>query len=192
MKSALLFALAGSLVAAQSQLQGIPPCARECVSKSISGPNVAGCAVADIACVCRNKDFLNNIACCLAGVCKQEEQEQTVKFATQLCGASQVQVPSKVECKKGAAATGSSASAGSSMSSPTPTSSSPTSSNTADDSDSSDTASSTSARNTAGSNSATTSTSSASASPSSTGAAANVVGGMGGVAGALLAMLAVL
>lgn len=83
---------------------------RDCVSKTMTGSNLGGCKLADIACICKNDDFLNNIACCLTDVCNREDQDKTVNFAKQLCNASNVQVPDKVECKKGASASNASAS----------------------------------------------------------------------------------
>ncbi|KND95257.1 hypothetical protein TOPH_00041 [Tolypocladium ophioglossoides CBS 100239] len=169
MKSALVIALAASLVAAQDTLNGIPDCAKDCVAKYVTGSGVAGCMAADIGCVCRNKDFLNSIACCLASVCSQADQDKTVQFATQLCSASGVQVPSKVECNNGASSSGSTSGSGS--------------------------ASSTAASKTTGtaaSGSASGTATGASHTSSSTGAAVPVVGSVGGLAGAVLAMLAVL
>ncbi|XP_044724667.1 CFEM domain-containing protein [Hirsutella rhossiliensis] len=99
-----MMALAASLGAAKAQLDQIPKCARDCVSKSMTGSSLGGCKLADIACICKNDDFLNNIACCLADVCSKEDQDKTVQSAKQLCNASNVQVPDKVECKKGASA----------------------------------------------------------------------------------------
>ncbi|PHH72076.1 hypothetical protein CDD80_4802 [Ophiocordyceps camponoti-rufipedis] len=115
MKSALLVTLAASLAAAQD-LAGMPACAKDCVSKYMGGSSVAGCQPADIACVCKNKDFLNNIACCLSQACKPEDQDKTISFAKQLCNAAGVQVPDKVECNKAAAASASSSSSSSSSS----------------------------------------------------------------------------
>ncbi|POR36532.1 Uncharacterized protein TPAR_03248, partial [Tolypocladium paradoxum] len=172
MKSALVMALAASLVAAQS-LDGIPDCAKDCVTKFVTGTSIAGCKVADIACICGNKDFLNNIACCLAGVCSQSDQDKTVQYATQLCNASGVQVPNKVVCNSGAASSGSaSGSASASSTGSASGTATPTTTGTAA--------------------SASTSGTATGASPTSrsTGAAAPVVGSVGGLAGAVLAMLA--
>ncbi|KAF4581032.1 cell wall protein [Ophiocordyceps camponoti-floridani] len=116
MKSALLVTLAASLAAAQD-LGGMPACAKDCVSKYMGGSSVAGCQAADIACVCKNKDFLNNIACCLSKACKPEDQDKTISFAKQLCNAAGVQVPDKVECNKEAATSASASSSSSSSSS---------------------------------------------------------------------------
>ncbi|PFH58360.1 hypothetical protein XA68_13765 [Ophiocordyceps unilateralis] len=113
MKSALIVTLAASLTIAQD-LSAMPPCAKDCVSKYMGGSSVAGCQAADIACVCKNKDFLNNIACCLAKACKPEDQAKTISFAKQLCSAAGVQVPDKVECNNEAAASVSTSSSSSS------------------------------------------------------------------------------
>ncbi|KYK58578.1 cell wall protein [Drechmeria coniospora] len=149
MKASLIIALAASLVA--GQLDSIPTCAQGCVGKYITGGGVAGCKTADIACVCRNKDFLDGIACCLADVCSQEDQDKSVKFARQLCTSSGVQVPDKVVCNKAA-----------------------------------------SSATTTTSTSATASATNAAQSSTSKAAAAPVVGNIGGLTGAVLAMLAAL
>ncbi|PNY29141.1 Uncharacterized protein TCAP_00941 [Tolypocladium capitatum] len=170
MKSALVMALAASLVAAQDPLGSIPACARDCVAQFVTGSGIAGCKAADIACVCKNKDFLGSIACCLAKVCSQDDQNKTVQYATQLCNASGVQVPSKVVCSSSA---------------------SPSGSATGSATGSASGSASGSATSTAAPKATGTATGASPAS-SSTGAAVPVVGSAGGLAGAVLAMLAVL
>lgn len=78
-----------------------------CVTKVMTGSDT-GCNPADIACTCKNENFLDNIACCLADVCNKEDQDKTVQFAKRFCSAAKVRVPDKVECKKGASASSSS------------------------------------------------------------------------------------
>ncbi|RDA85378.1 hypothetical protein CP532_6402 [Ophiocordyceps camponoti-leonardi (nom. inval.)] len=118
MKSSLIFALVAGLVAAQD-MSGLPACAKDCVSKNMSGSGVGGCPSTDIGCICKNKDFLNNIACCLDKACQPDDQKKTIAFAKQLCSAAGAQVPDKVECvnKDKAATAASSSSSASSTSS---------------------------------------------------------------------------
>ncbi|PHH87348.1 hypothetical protein CDD83_8993 [Cordyceps sp. RAO-2017] len=128
MKPALVVVAAtASLAAAQDQLDGMPACARDCVAKYTTGSTVGKCKMGDIACICGNKDFLNSIACCLTGVCSQQDLDKTLKIAKQLCNASGVQVPDKVECNKQAAAS----SSGSATTSPTGTANRASASSTA-------------------------------------------------------------
>ncbi|KAG5922893.1 hypothetical protein E4U42_005166 [Claviceps africana] len=149
MKSVLItLALATGLVAAQSaspQLDKIPKCAYNCVSSYITGSNIAGCAPADIACVCSNKDFLSGISCCLEKDCGKDDIQSTIQFAAGICNASGVKTPSTLVCNK----------------------------------------------NSGGSGPATTSTSSAPV-PSTTSAAAPVYANVGGVLGAVVAVVALL
>ncbi|RDA96088.1 hypothetical protein CP533_5775 [Ophiocordyceps camponoti-saundersi (nom. inval.)] len=117
MKSSLLFTLVAGLVAAQD-MNGIPSCAKDCVNKSMTGSGVAGCGLADVSCICKNKEFLNSIACCVAKACKPDDQNKTIAVAKQLCSAAGVQVPDKVECvdKENKAATSVSSSSASATS----------------------------------------------------------------------------
>ncbi|KAJ6445957.1 CFEM domain-containing protein [Purpureocillium lavendulum] len=185
MKVTLVVSLAASLVAAQS-VGDIPDCAvscshivpvanlcpaagvvaqKSCVSKLVGGTEIAGCKAADIGCICSNKSFINSIVCCIdeTKACTKDELETTLKYAQTLCKASGATLPSTVPtCSASGSPTGSTASS-------TGTQASGTSSGTA----------------TAASGTTAASTS------SSTAAAAPFAGGsVGGLAGAVLAMLA--
>ncbi|KAG5931307.1 hypothetical protein E4U53_001834 [Claviceps sorghi] len=126
MKSFLItLALATGFVAAQSpQLDKIPKCAYGCVSSYITGSNIAGCAPADIACVCSNKDFLSGISCCLEKDCGKEDIQSTIQFAAGICNASGVKTPTTLVCNKNSgssSAPGSSGSASASATTPAAT-----------------------------------------------------------------------
>ncbi|TQV90545.1 Extracellular membrane protein, 8-cysteine region, CFEM [Cordyceps javanica] len=113
-----LVAAATSLVAAQNNpLNDIPKCAQDCVGKFLSGSSIAGCSLIDYKCVCSNKDFLNEIACCLAPVCDDKGKSDTIALANKLCKAFDVDLPTAVTCNTAATATptstGSSGSSGS-------------------------------------------------------------------------------
>ncbi|KAG6001818.1 hypothetical protein E4U21_003780 [Claviceps maximensis] len=120
MKSTLvILALATGLVAAQApQLDKIPKCAYSCVSSYIVGSNIAGCAPADIACVCGNTSFLGDISCCLEKDCSKEDIQSTIQFASGLCNAAGVKTPTQLVCNKNAGSASASAS-GSSTATPT-------------------------------------------------------------------------
>ncbi|KAI9884727.1 MAG: hypothetical protein M1823_003471 [Watsoniomyces obsoletus] len=116
---------AGLLALASAQttpnLAGLPSCARACVGTSV---NVPGCQGLDIRCICSNRDFLNNISCCIQRSCSAEEQASTIRFASGLCATAGVNVPTEATCPSGSASaspspttTGASASASSAVSS---------------------------------------------------------------------------
>ncbi|OAQ72529.1 CFEM domain-containing protein [Pochonia chlamydosporia 170] len=111
MKSSFVtLAVAVGFAAAQlPQLDKIPKCAYSCVSSYISGTNIAGCKPADIACVCKNKDFIGGISCCLQKDCGKDDIAATISFANQICAASGVDTPKQLVCSTGSGASGSTA-----------------------------------------------------------------------------------
>ncbi|KAG6168631.1 hypothetical protein E4U51_002055 [Claviceps purpurea] len=125
MKSAVIaLAVATGFVAAQvPQLDKIPKCAYSCVSSYITGTNIAGCAPADIACVCGNQEFLSGISCCLEKDCSKDDIKSTIDFAAGLCNASGVKTPKELICKKNAASSGASSSSAAAAATATPTAS---------------------------------------------------------------------
>ncbi|KAH6675581.1 hypothetical protein B0J14DRAFT_367406 [Halenospora varia] len=105
-----------SLVYSQSNLAGLPDCAKTCVTQYTSGSNIGGCPSLDIVCICSSSGFLSGIACCLAGSCNAADQATAVTFARNFCGSSGVtNLPSSVSCSSTSAAssTGTPASAAS-------------------------------------------------------------------------------
>ncbi|ATY59706.1 Extracellular membrane protein, 8-cysteine region, CFEM [Cordyceps militaris CM01] len=118
MKFTVPLLAAASLVVAQSNpLNSIPQCAQDCVGKFLSGSNIAGCSLVDYGCICRNKDFINNIACCLAPVCDDQGKADTISLANKLCKAFNVDLPTAVTCNTAASASSTAASSGSASSS---------------------------------------------------------------------------
>jgi hypothetical protein len=77
------------------------------VTQYVTGGSIAGCGSLDIKCICSNSDFLDGIACCLAGVCSAADQEKAVTFAKQICTTNGVSVPDKVVCKSASTSAGS-------------------------------------------------------------------------------------
>ena len=74
-----------------------------CVAKFTSGSTIAGCNGPDVSCICANKDFLSNIACCLVDVCNQADQEAATTYAHQICAANGVtNLPASVVCTSSA------------------------------------------------------------------------------------------
>ncbi|KAL1894947.1 hypothetical protein Sste5346_005634 [Sporothrix stenoceras] len=108
MKSFTILALAGLAVAQFNQL---PTCAQSCANKYLTG-GIGNCG-SDAKCICSDKDFLSGIACCLAapGGCDAADQSSAVVFASQLCAAQGVTVPSAVTCTSTAASGSGSAAA---------------------------------------------------------------------------------
>ncbi|CAK7236184.1 hypothetical protein SCUCBS95973_009521 [Sporothrix curviconia] len=110
MKSFAILALAGLAAAQFSQL---PTCAQNCANKFLTG-GIGNCG-SDAKCICSDKDFLSDIACCLAapGACDTADQSSAVVFASQLCAAQGITgLPSAVTCTSTASgSTGSAAAA---------------------------------------------------------------------------------
>ncbi|UNI21142.1 hypothetical protein JDV02_007158 [Purpureocillium takamizusanense] len=173
MKAVALFvSLAAGLAAAQS-VGDIPECAKKCATGLLE-KKVGDCETTDIGCFCRNKDFINNIVCCIdqAKSCTQDELEKTLSFARKLCSTSNVQLPDTVpKCSSSSSASGSATGGSSSTAASTASGGGASATTTG----------------TAGAASGTTKA----ASSSSTAAAAAIGGGsVGGLAGAVLAVLA--
>ncbi|KAE9381376.1 hypothetical protein N431DRAFT_440241 [Stipitochalara longipes BDJ] len=117
-----LLAIASGLasVALAQTASGVPPCAQPCVAKFTSGSSIAGCNGVDVACICANKDFLSNIACCLASVCDEADQEAATTYAHQICASNGVtNLPPAVSCASSVTSSIISTTSGSSPSSAT-------------------------------------------------------------------------
>ncbi|KAL1843384.1 hypothetical protein VTJ49DRAFT_1971 [Mycothermus thermophilus] len=96
-------ALAGTAVA-QGAPQ-LPPCAQDCATGFLDA-GIGDCGRGDVKCICSNGEFLDQIACCLVGVCSSEDQTKAVEFALQLCRGFDVNdLPSSVTCATAAPST---------------------------------------------------------------------------------------
>ncbi|AEO67136.1 uncharacterized protein THITE_2115964 [Thermothielavioides terrestris NRRL 8126] len=71
----LIFALARVAV---GQLASLPSCAQDCADHYLTNSGDCG---SDPKCICSNKDFLSNIACCVAAVCDQSDQASAISVA---------------------------------------------------------------------------------------------------------------
>ncbi|KAL2267421.1 hypothetical protein VTJ83DRAFT_4698 [Remersonia thermophila] len=100
-------ALAGTALA-----QGageLPTCAQDCATGFLES-GIGDCGRNDVACICRNSQFLDDIACCLTSVCDAADQAKAVEFALQLCrGFKVTDLPSTVTCASTASSTGAAA-----------------------------------------------------------------------------------
>ncbi|KAL7900134.1 hypothetical protein HDV63DRAFT_370439 [Trichoderma sp. SZMC 28014] len=159
MKASFVSLVFTAALAAAQDLSGLPSCASACVLKFTTGSAIGGCQQLDIACICKNADFLNGIACCLAGACSKSDQDTAVSFAQQICSTAGVSTPDNVVCNDSSSQTGSATASDSSSSTKTTASS-----------DSSTTASSDSSSTTTGSSSASTDSGSTTAAPTGTSA----------------------
>ncbi|KAJ4855114.1 CFEM domain-containing protein [Trichoderma breve] len=193
--SVLSLVFLSGLAAAQS---GIPTCATGCVTQFTTGTSIAGCGQLDIACICKNADFLNGIACCLASSCDQAAQTQAVNYAKQICSSAGVSTPDSVVCNEKSSSSSTEASHESTTASESSSSTATTGSSdssTTDSSESSTTAeSSTSGPATTNSASRTTATSAAqqttSAASTTSSNVAAPLASAGSFVGAAIAVLA--
>lgn len=106
------------LLAARALAQiSLPRCAQSCVTQYTSGSTIGGCNSLDIACICSNNDFLSNIACCVARVCDQADQQATISYAQQLCALDGVtNLPTDASCSSSSSSSSSASSASSASS----------------------------------------------------------------------------
>ncbi|EHK49896.1 hypothetical protein TRIATDRAFT_129633 [Trichoderma atroviride IMI 206040] len=198
MKASIVSLVFTAALAAAQDLSGLPTCATGCVTKFTTGSAIGGCQQLDIGCICKNADFLNGIACCLADACSKSDQDKAVSFAQQICSSAGVSTPDTVVCKDSSSQTGSATASDSSASSKTTdssdsstTGSSDSSSTTATDSSSTSTGSgSTTAAPTGSSAQTTTGSSTRSAATSTSSGAAAPLASAGSLVGAAIAMLA--
>lgn len=112
---------------------------RPCVQQFTTGSSIAGCNSLNTNCICSNKDFLSNIACCLLDKCDETGRNDAIAYAKTICATADppVEVPDEVVCStassSGAAAattsgsTGSSTTGGTTQAPTTGTTSTPTS-----------------------------------------------------------------
>ncbi|KAM0446691.1 hypothetical protein ACHAPV_003115 [Trichoderma viride] len=197
MKASIVSLVFTAALAAAQDLSGLPSCASTCVLKFTTGTAIGGCQQLDIACICKNADFLNGIACCLADACSKSDQDKAISYAQQICSTAGVTTPDTVVCKDSSSQTGSATASDSSASSKTTGSSdssttgSSGSSSTASDSSSTSTDSgSTTAAPTGSSAKTTTGSATKSAATSTSSGAAAPLASAGSLVGAAIAMLA--
>ncbi|KAK5628155.1 hypothetical protein RRF57_003870 [Xylaria bambusicola] len=80
-------------------LGNLPDCAKNCLAEYTTGDKIGDCARLDAKCICASDTFISGIACCLAGVCNADEQQQAVDFARSFCSTQGVtDLPQSVTC----------------------------------------------------------------------------------------------
>ncbi|KAK3318020.1 hypothetical protein B0H66DRAFT_602621 [Apodospora peruviana] len=74
----------------------LPTCATNCVNQLQKNGK---CGPTDGACICADKNYLGDIACCLVGDCEKADQSSAVSFASQICvGFGVTTLPTAVSC----------------------------------------------------------------------------------------------
>ncbi|OBT93391.1 hypothetical protein VE01_08731 [Pseudogymnoascus verrucosus] len=140
MRASAVIALA-ALISVTAAAGGVPDCAKPCVTQFTSGSSIAGCNNLNTNCICSNKDFLSNIACCLIDKCDEAGRNAAIAYAKSICATADppVEVPSEVVCNSssssskgtaattGASTTGGSTTGGTTQAPTTGTTSTPTS-----------------------------------------------------------------
>ncbi|CAD0084402.1 unnamed protein product [Aureobasidium vineae] len=79
----------------RASIWGLPDCASTCVTSSFGG-----CNSIDVECICKNKDFLENLGCCMSKACDKADQDAAIGFANNFCSAYKVSdLPTAATCK---------------------------------------------------------------------------------------------
>jgi len=88
MKTAVLILAAAGIVAAQTDLTGVPPCAQACIAKYL--PQV-GCALTDTVCQCKDETkakLAPLVTPCLTSTCTPAELAQALAASEKICAAA--------------------------------------------------------------------------------------------------------
>ncbi|KAM7189535.1 hypothetical protein V8F33_010013 [Rhypophila sp. PSN 637] len=106
--------------AAAQGTNGLPDCAKSCADGFLR--NGIGNCGSDVKCICADKNFLGDIACCLKGTCPDAEQTSAVAYASTLCVAFGVtDLPTAVSCAASSTSKPASNTAAPTNAAPTPT-----------------------------------------------------------------------
>ncbi|KAF2015989.1 hypothetical protein BU24DRAFT_462201 [Aaosphaeria arxii CBS 175.79] len=90
--TAVLAALCSAALA-QNLLDQLPKCARDCFGNSFGN-----CAPLDIPCICGNQTRIAALSCCVSQTCEDKDEENTIKFARDICSANGITVPTQASC----------------------------------------------------------------------------------------------
>ncbi|KAI4828098.1 hypothetical protein E4T44_09855 [Aureobasidium sp. EXF-8845] len=78
----------------RASIWGLPDCASTCVTSSFGG-----CNSIDVECICKNKEFLDNLGCCMSKACSKKDQDAAIGFANNFCQAYKVSdLPTAATC----------------------------------------------------------------------------------------------
>ncbi|KAL4914031.1 hypothetical protein BDW62DRAFT_149970 [Aspergillus aurantiobrunneus] len=92
----LALALVGFLssVAAQG-MTGLPSCAQDCATGAIPSQ----CSLIDVECICAERSFVDDMACCVGQSCAPEDQDAALDFANGICGGAGISdLPQSATC----------------------------------------------------------------------------------------------
>ncbi|KAL4779095.1 hypothetical protein BJX76DRAFT_365521 [Aspergillus varians] len=96
-----------SSVAAQG-MSGLPSCAQACATGSIPSE----CSLIDVECICAERSFINDMACCVAKSCEAKDQAAALDFANGICGGAGItELPKSAACASNGTTTQSNATA---------------------------------------------------------------------------------
>jgi hypothetical protein len=92
--AAAVVALVVGLAAAQSDNNNVPSCAQDCISQYTSGGSQIGnCTGLDVACICRNSTFVQQVSCCVDDSCDDSnDRTSAIDYARGICSAAGVQI----------------------------------------------------------------------------------------------------
>ncbi|KAG9737321.1 hypothetical protein KCU59_g9506, partial [Aureobasidium melanogenum] len=71
-----------------------------------AAPGFGGCNSIDVECICKNREFLDNLGCCMSKACDKADQDAAIGFANNFCSAYKVtDLPTAATCMSTNAAT---------------------------------------------------------------------------------------
>jgi hypothetical protein len=77
----------------RASIWGLPDCASTCVTSSFGG-----CNSIDVECICKNKEFLDNLGCCMSKACSTKDQDGKQCPLTCCCSRTNInQLPSALQ-----------------------------------------------------------------------------------------------
>lgn len=74
----------------------LPVCAQGCLINAAS--EQSSCTGADVACLCKNYDFINVVACCISSSCNKDDQTKAINANVKLCSSANVSIPNYLGC----------------------------------------------------------------------------------------------
>jgi hypothetical protein len=77
----------------RASIWGLPDCASTCVTSSFGG-----CNSIDVECICKNKEFLDNLGCCMSKACSTKDQDGMQCTVTRCYSSTNIkQLPSALQ-----------------------------------------------------------------------------------------------
>ncbi|KAL2828683.1 hypothetical protein BDW59DRAFT_159481 [Aspergillus cavernicola] len=93
----LALALVACLSSAAAQgMPGLPACAQDCATGAIPD----ACGLIDVECICAERTFIDDMACCVGKSCQPEDQDAALEFANGICGGAGItDLPQSATCR---------------------------------------------------------------------------------------------